>query len=227
MTSKLKVLGLAFVALFAMSAITASAASATPAHFTVDSLTSNAFLTGFQDPAEPEQIFITEFGEVNCNIVSAKATAPKTSETIETSEVKYTSNYFGNTKCEAFGLEAEINFNGCNYLFHAGEFVSAGHSTGSVDLVCPSGKSVKIITPTCTVTVAAQAGLGPVTYTQVGSAPSDITLDAEIEGIAYSGSGATCSGSFNEGIYFGKATIKAYEDNGSEGAQVSATITST
>lgn len=213
-------------AMFAMAMSATSVAQATPAHLTAASTSANVKLKWERDPTHTEQILITEFGEINCDLFAAEGTIPKTTGITEATNVLYESSYFGNGKCEAFGLEAEVRFNGCKYILDLGTFVEPGVSVGTKDLVCPVGKSVQIVTPTCTVTIPPQSGLGPTRYTDGGGTPKDITEDNQEEGISYSGAGATCSGSFANGVYDGRLTLRAFEDV-ANGAQVALTITST
>lgn len=226
MITRLRTLGLALAAVFALAALTAAAAHGVPADFKADTTTTNAIYKLEDDPTAREQIFLTEFGEINCNTFSAHGTAHQTATTLTATGVEYSSDYFEpQGPCEAFGLEMELIFGGCDYVFHAGTISGEGESTGTMDIVCPPGQEIEIVTSVCTVSVPGQTGLGSVTYTDGGGSPRDITVDIQVENLVYSGEGLFCSGEFANGVYDGKMTLKAYNDN-SEEAQVSATINS-
>ncbi|HEV2790640.1 MAG TPA: hypothetical protein VGV69_05010 [Solirubrobacterales bacterium] len=127
MTRKFKALGLALVAVFAMSAVVASAASAT--EFT--SASSPVEFHGVQPKAEPH-VFTSDGYKTECGIAtfSGKATTPTTTVTA--------SAFYD--ECTAFTLPANITMNGCDYLFH----LPTSGDEATVDLVCPAGKEVTI-----------------------------------------------------------------------------------
>ena len=140
MTRNLKALGLALVAVFAMSVVGASAASAaTEFHAEKAPVT----LTGSQHAGE--DVFTTDAGTVSCenaSYVGSQATA-----TALTSSA--TPSYSG---CHAtFGLNTTIDVNECKYIFHS--------DTKKVDISCPSGKVLAVTAPGCEITVGSQTGL--------------------------------------------------------------------
>jgi hypothetical protein len=220
MIRNLKALGLAMVAVFAMSAVAAAAAHAEFAHFKADSTSTFVKIHATQDPTGgAEQVFTTNFGEVNCDILTATGTSDNTASSVTLDSISYTADYFEESNaCEAFGLEATINFNGCEYVFHAGTYDGEGMSTGTADLVCPPGKEVEInAAGLCVVSVPGQTGLGNITYQNGGGTPQDVTVEANVgvgggKAIRYSGAGLLCSGTFENGTYTGKATVTAVED---------------
>jgi hypothetical protein len=231
MIRNLKVLGLALVAVFAMSAMVAASAQAVAAKFKADSTTASAKFKIEQDgnTATGTQVFVTEFGEVDCQTLTGSGTAANEAAEVTVQNVAYTGHQFlpESTACEAFGLEATINFNGCDYVFHAGTSIAAGESTGTADVVCPAGKSIDInAAGLCTVTVPAQTGLTHIIFHTVnpgGGAVSYVTATATVSNITYSGEGLLCSGHFGNGTYSGNAIATAFNDNVAEAA-VSATI---
>lgn len=222
----LKILGLAFVAVLAMSAVAASAASAD------DKLTAEGYpatLTGEKD-GEFKDVFTTTAGSVSCSNPKYHAELNAAATTVAA-----TASY-GETvekQCTALGFPATIHMNGCSYLFHT----TAGTTTElSADLVCPAGQEITVtanpsehgLTPKCTIHVPAQTGLETITATNVGAgATRDITLDINITGIKYShtgeslgkgsGLGACTTGTGTNGTLTAKATIKA--DVGKTGVQ--------
>jgi hypothetical protein len=202
------------------------------ANFAADSTTANTIFQASEDPDNPFQEFLTDFWDFKCKTFSAEGTAAKTADTVTATNLKYAGHFEGTEECEAlsesFGFEWA--FNGCDYVFHAGDSTGPGTSQGTMDLVCPSGKQAEaaVAGGLCTVTLTSQIGLGPVAYheVEVAGANNDvITAEAEVvDGIAYEGHGLFCeTGPRSNGDYFGSAIVKAFNDN-EIGAQVDATI---
>jgi hypothetical protein len=160
MIRKFKTLGIAMVAVLALSAVVASAASAT-------NFTASKYPTaGTATSEKGNDDFKTEAGSVECKAHFAVAALTEPSET-----VTVTPTY---TECKAFGfLNATVNMNGCDYVFH---------SNGQVDVVCASGGPIKITAGTCETTIAAQSGLGTVDLANSGTG---ISAQATVTGIAY------------------------------------------
>ena len=160
MIRKFKTLGLALVAVLAMSAVVASAASAT--NFTA----SDYPTSGTASSAKGNDDFKTEGGSVECK---AHFHAGPLSEASETVTVVPTYS-----ECQAFGfLGGSVDMNGCDYRFY---------TSGTVDLVCPGTKKVVIVGATCEVTVAAQNSLSKVDLANSGNG---ISAQATIGGIEY------------------------------------------
>ncbi|HWT91266.1 MAG TPA: hypothetical protein VN179_09130, partial [Solirubrobacterales bacterium] len=132
MIRNLKVLVLAAASVVAMSAVMASAASAVP-QFTASAYP--ATVTGSN--TKGSEVLTTEGGVVECasHFVSHSLAAASSTLTV-------TPTY---TNCEAFGLNATVNTEGCTYVFHATEKVSTGVYNNHVDILCPAGKSIKIV----------------------------------------------------------------------------------
>jgi hypothetical protein len=143
MIRNLKSLGLALVAVLAMSAVVASAAQAVP------SFTASAYpATATGSNAKGGEAFTLDGSTVQCDS-HFQGTLSAAGSTL-TVTPKY-------SNCEAFGfLEATVNTEGCTYVFHATEQVAAGVYNHHVDVVCPAGKSIKITAGTCKAEVTAQ-----------------------------------------------------------------------
>ena len=166
MIRNLKVLALAVGAVLALTAMMASAASA--AEYTASAYPATA--TGAN--TKGSEVFTTEGGKVECNshFVTGSITEP-------TSTITVTPTY---TSCEAFGfLEATVNMEGCDYVFHVS---GTGPFTNTVDVVCPTGKSIKIVASSCRVEIKGQEKLGSVAVSNVGSG---ILAKPNVTGIAY------------------------------------------
>ncbi len=165
MTRNFKALGLALVAVFAMS-VGASAASAAEFHAEKAPVT----LTGTQHAGE--DVFTTDAGTVSCE--NASYTGSQATVTSLTAGAIAT--YSG---CHAaFGLNTTIDVNECKYVFNA--------NTKKVDISCPAGKVIAVTAPGCEITVGSQTGVGSVNYTNIGSGTTrEITIDVALTGIKY------------------------------------------
>jgi len=185
MIRNIKALGLAVVAMLAMSALVASAAQAEP--ITTQKLTAGAgvsypvTLTGGAGVGVEK--FTTEAGTVEC-ASSYHATLAAASTTL-TATPTYTS-------CKAFGfLSATVVNDGCAYLFHLTTKTGADSYQAHADVVdCEAGegKGFTITASTCKATVAAQTELTTVDIVNMTNTPTsvnDITLQPTVTGIKY------------------------------------------
>jgi hypothetical protein len=216
MTLKLKKLILAFVALCALSAVSANAVPAYP--LTAPGISGGqTFLTGETTTAHK---FTTPTGSLTCTTVSSSGSVTGA----EQSSVTLAPSYSG---CTAFGFAtAHVKTNGCAYRFEApSSEPGAGQYTAvPFQILCPAGKAIEI-TPTsfgvstCTQFIAEQAPTkGHVIYTNnaLTGAEMDYSAEATLEGVHYTGSGGICGNSetHSDGTYSGKTTIKGYSDEG-------------
>ena len=163
--TKSGVLGLAFVAVLAMSAVTASAAQATPL------LEASKYWATIEATGENVgENFHTEAGAITCKVSHYTATLSAASSTL-TVHPTY-------TECQAFGLfTATVNTEECNYVFHATEKVSADNYRAHVDVVCPAGQSIKWSATPCKWEYKAQTGLTTVDIVDnTGLSPNDISI---------------------------------------------------
>ena len=183
-----KALGLAFVAMLALSAVAATAASADD--FTAEKYP--ATLTGTNDPGFQDE-FSSTVGTFRCTETKYTATiaGPTTSLTASPS-------FSG---CAAFGFPVVIDMNGCTLKFNVG----AG-TTGDVDLVCPAGAEVTMTansagTTKCTEHIKAQSDVaGTVTYSNIGvGATREITVSSALSGIDYAHTAGTGIGKCTAG----------------------------
>jgi hypothetical protein len=206
----LKILGLALVAMFAMSVVMATAASAD--EFTAEKYP--ASLVGAKDSTFVDE-FNTTTGIVKCETPSYTGTVKESA-----TSVSVTPSYTG---CTAFGFPATIDVNGCQYKFN----VNGGTSTeGDVDLVCGASSitvtAISAGTIKCTVHAATQSDItGTVKYKNIGSGTTqEVTLEAALTGIDYShtkgtGLGACTAGSATNGTLTAKGIVTGKEDPGS------------
>ncbi|HET6997152.1 MAG TPA: hypothetical protein VFI03_01055 [Solirubrobacterales bacterium] len=212
MIRNLKALGLAVVAVLAMSAVVASAAQA-EANFTASEYP--AYVTGEQETGVHE--FLGAGTGVTCtgaHFLSHALGGPSPDLTV-------TAAYTG-CKDTTFGLSSTVTMNGCTYTFTTPTKVATDHYTGKVDLVCPAGKVVEVHVATCTLTISPKTELGTVTYTNKPAATpkKDVTLDIAVKGIPYKVDrgflcpiSSTYDTTHNDGEYTGFATVKAFNAN--------------
>jgi hypothetical protein len=183
---RVRTIGLALVAVLAMSAVAAASASA---HEFV-ATASGETITG---SAKENQVFTTKAGKVTCTAL--KVTSGKTTGTKAKTQVAT----IGYEKCTAFGLEAKIT--AAEYEFNA----EIGPGTPKNVKIL---KAITITAPLCTVTVPVQT-VGEVTYKNVTSGTKkEIELVPNVTGITSSGSGLACSyASESKGTYTGTSLV--------------------
>jgi len=188
MLKRFRVVGLCLVAVFALSAVAASSASA----FT----TFKAKLpTGGTFPASVtgtggEQVFTDETGgtPVKCTAATATGVANSTSEPTTIQKVKYT------------GCKASID----NVHEIVAEYKI--HANGEVDIVNPIAIKVEGI-GACEIVVGAQEKLKLLTF-ENNAAKTEITTKAKEVGITSKGSGGLCGGAHTGGTYTGTVISK-------------------
>ncbi len=181
MTRNLKALGLALVAVFALSAVAASAASAqTVGKLTVDSGTS-VTLDGSEDGANT-LVYPGLEGNVECpgsSIVGHKVeTHAETTTKIamkepthplipaNSSDATITPNF---VNCKNGGHKVTVTMNGCDFDFHIGLTTAIADTYAlTADVHCPPGASIEVHvylasnnsnTTICTLTVHEQTGI--------------------------------------------------------------------
>ncbi len=205
MFRNLKVLGLTLIAMLAMSAIAANAASADLLY----AESTPATLTGSQEGTDELRVHA---GAVKCSTIKYTGTT----SAFGTSQISLTPSFSG---CTFVGLVATVNMNGCSYLFHFN--FESGNTTGSTDIVCPFEKEITITAPKlgtakCIIHIPAQFGLGVwFSGINVGSGTTrEVTLKLSYNALSYSqtagtaetGNCATADKTFG-GTYEGRALL--------------------
>ena len=196
MIRNLKVLGLAVVAVLALSAVVASAAMAlTPK---VEVGTGDGNLTGTQTELG---VFTVSGGRtVSCKIATLSGALATTSAEVSGVGSKFeecTSTLAGVT------LPATVTVNGCTLTFHVGATVTsppADTYEATADLVCAAGVGIEVhvypagttpaqhptTTPLCQYKIGSQNNLGKITALNTTTAsPKDIDATLAITGISY------------------------------------------
>jgi hypothetical protein len=209
MTRNFKTLGLAVLALAALTAVMASTANA--AAFT-GAGGQNAVITVDQTVTNE---FLVTTGIVKCTTLKIPPTTVFNGSTTVTVHPEYSG-------CKCFGVFCTVSTTGCNYVFH----LEAGGKS-KTDVSCSGGSVIKVVPVgfDCTVTVGSQNGLSGVTYS---NGASDIVQTADITGaISYTETGANCSaaGGHATGTYRGTNRITGFQDvGGVEGASLAVSV---
>jgi len=240
MARNLKTLGLSLVAVFAMSALVASAAQAA-AHFGWEAGAKK--FTTTNDPTAGaggnQVITLTKSGlSFTCNEIKGEGNlegAENKSTTWTTTSITYNHTEAGSgneDKCKGpLGTTPKIEMNGCNKKLEATETTVPGDTsqiTADMYIVCPAGKTIVFNSGgLCTVTIGSQGPLKHVILTNANTTgKEEVTGHATItEEIVESHSGL-CGSATNlkDGSYTGKFTVIAH-DNGTPPVQKNLTVT--
>jgi len=128
--SKIRHLGLALLAVLAIGALMASAASASEFH--VESAPDTLF--GEQ---EEENVLTSDFGALSCTEMNF---AGEQSGSTTTSEFELEPSSSG---CVQAGIATKVDWNGCKYQFTSNQIMH---------IKCPVGKLIEVTTTGCTTT---------------------------------------------------------------------------
>jgi hypothetical protein len=197
-----KALGLALLAIFAMSATASSAAKAEqPAQLTAEA----GFVTGTGQQIG-ESVYLRSGRPLTCQVTESQEAASNGDTTFSAGTPTVEGCVFGPPE-----FPATVRTNGCAFLFHlTADFLEAGHTwTATSDFVCPEGKKGEILvysnvsesTLVCAYEFKTQTGLGTVDLTNEpagGETPKDwIRAHIDISGIVSKrifGSSLLCGG---------------------------------
>ena len=197
MIRNLKTLGLAVMAMFALTAVAASAAQAIEFHSEIENTTITA-----STEAGSNSVFDAAGASISC--ASGTFTGSQVAKTSPTLTV--TPAYSGCTFLEV--LNVPVNMNGCQYTFSA---------NGEVAVTGESCTAITFEAKLCKVEVGKQGNLKEVTYTNAGTGTGrDVTVTPHVTGITYTSSGlCPKNGTFSDGNYTsGNATAKGENSKG-------------
>jgi hypothetical protein len=194
----LRTLGVALIAMLAVSAGVAGAAQA-QTHFLAGNGTGTAKYKVEQESTAPVQSLTTDAGTLECEEFHAEGTGSASATGVELSSVEY-------GECEFNGLAiVPPKFNSCHYVIQAnGRLVLA-----------PAKCEVTFGLSGCTVTMEGRQEPPGVNYTNVQESgkKKELKANAAVGGLAYSWSGKGCpgssSGSDTNGLYKGKFKVRA------------------
>jgi len=217
MTSKLKALGLALLAITAMSTVAASAAQAGLGELHVTT-PEKAIITGEQVAGGQHVFSIPVHGSIVCTQAKFEGTVQQPgAQQVTKTELQVTATYTG---CNAFGVTATVKMNGCKYTLTGG----VNEKTAQVDITGCTETKKHILIDTgvgCTITIPEQHNLSHITFTNEGPTGSteDVLDHLTIQGVAYEYTGVFCPTAINiihnDASYSGTTTIKAFKDEGS------------
>lgn len=215
MTRNLKALGLALMAVFAMSAIGAQAASA-------DLFTSEEEKTVLTGNETNEHRFTIWGGFTTCKEAFFEGTVEGKEKPEATVHPEY-------GECEdSFGSELTVDTEGCFYKL--GTETVEGHAPVTIE--CLEGHSITLrsVNTGCHITVHEQGPLYGVTYkdgTNPATGKEDVTVTATVEGIHYT-TNIICqfgglTGTDTDGFYEGAVTVDGFKDEGTSGTATTGT----
>jgi hypothetical protein len=204
MNRKLKALGLALVAVLAMGALSASAASAENFH------SESATDTVIKGSQVGQDVFVFNAGTVKCN----EATYAGEQKGATATSVKVTPTY---TECTAFGfVNTKIDSAQCTYEFSS--------DNNNVVISCPSAEPLTVTAFNCWVALHSQT-LGGISYNNTGAGNSrDIDLGTNVTGISYSQHSKAFPGcnnnkteqSYTNGTYTAGTTVQGFTTGGTQ-----------
>jgi len=204
MTSKLKVLLLATMAMTAMTAFSVASAQAFTKFTNPEG--GNTTITSTPDSTgrTAHHVFDTPAGAITCSTADFKGTTSASETTEETITFEY-------TNCTFDSLGTTLQPNGCDYVFHV---------NGAVDIKCSTGSEISYAVESCRIKIPAQTGLSGasgtagITYTNINSS-TEITATASVVSIHGTASGCPSgNGVFTNGEYTTGNTILTGEEDG-------------
>jgi hypothetical protein len=198
----IRMLGIAFVAVFAMSAVAASAASAAKfKHEAGAGVTARVIATN----EGAHEFTAGVVGTISCK----KATFTGTEFLLSGQATVTVSPAY--SECTFLGVSnVAVNVNGCTYRFNEPTGLTSPF-TGTVNVLCPVGKKIEFEASGCKVEVGEQGPLSSLTFTNGGTSPNRfVTVTANVTKIAYTASGkCAVLGEKTDGTYKGTAKAQA------------------
>jgi len=184
MSGQIKVLGLAFVVI---AAITATAASAVQAS-SLDIGSNPAVFTSTNESGQTFTYTLAKTnGGGNFNAICTSSTFVGTTQGQTIQDATVTPTFSG---CTLFGQASTVLFNGCKFTL-TGEGQAA--NTLQTDINgCTLGKSIQIKSALCTLDIPEQIGLSHLVGINVGGASKEVTLSATVSKVTVTQTGAAC-----------------------------------
>ena len=217
---KLKMLGLAFVVMLAMSAMIASAAQATTLTAGNSTAVEHEHATLLTSQAK-QNTFKFGIRELICSKAEFDGTLIGTDSTVEV-----TPTYSECSTKPVLGVifRATVTHEGCTFLLHAAE----SFPKVTADVKCPAGKKITIhlynnsdtthSSPVCTLTVGetGNQGLGGSELENIAGSPDHVVLKTTEVPVTTDGTGSVCGGLDQVSRYNGENTIKAINTAGNQ-----------
>ena len=192
MSRRLKLLGVATMAVVVFSI--AAIAQASAASFNFES--TPTWLKGSQ---VTKNVFTFSGGTVKCSVAEFRSTALISGTSV--ASVTVHPIYGG---CVAFGQSATVNTNSCDYVLSASGLVVSCSGASSITVEVPSG--------TCSVFIGTQFPTSPkLTYTSSGSgATREFLVTSSVTGLTYGTSGGICGSAGTNGTYTGSVMMAGF-----------------
>ncbi len=208
MNIKVKLLAIAVLGVLATSALVAMNAGATSGgHFEFD--TEHTVIKG-QDGVNAHNLHFVKHN--GTEPIGCKTTYQGTTTKGKVTQFDLAPTYLSCTTTEG-GAAVTIAANGCTYRFT----VAPGGTNGTMDIVCPIGKSIEIHHPNCTIVIPQQENISGLHYTTtIDSVKHAITLDMDgtIATVRYHGGICIFLGTNQTARLKGSMTIWAEDKNG-------------
>jgi hypothetical protein len=195
---RVRIIGLALVAVFALSAVAAASASA---FTTFEATEYPATIKAEQKEENVFQIGTEATGKVTCKKATFEGTAAGPTEVITVHPVY--------SECTVFTVVGgTVTTEGCNYEVFA---------SGKVNVKCTLGKTIIVKAGTCEVKVGSQVGLEHLTYVNLAGPPTTVEIKDEVSKIAYtSNKDVTCPAEKLEATYKGSELAKGFNGSGTQ-----------
>jgi hypothetical protein len=212
MTGKLKALGLALIAMLAISAIVAAAAQAEEGTFTLEGEQGFIHATREQPLSSPVDYFQTASGnKLACESIHYSSGTLTGNSNKVTITPDYTDHTQGSNCKMDNVLKVTITENGCAFVFyHLTTVAGKTDYTTTVEIECPAGKALethvhKLLSSeiACTTTIKSQTLNGTLTVENMAGLeghPTDLTLSGSINipSIQHNKESTLCGGAKNE-----------------------------
>jgi hypothetical protein len=190
--TRIRFIGLALTAIFALGAVGAASASA----FTkFESTTYPVKVKAEQSEENVFQVGALASGKVSCK----KATFVST--TNPTGPVESITVHPEYSECTVFGVVGgTVTTTGCNYEVFA---------SGKVKVACTLGKAIKVVAGVCEVTVTSQGPLELLSYANITAPPTTVEIKDNVAKIVYNSNlGGVCPANGQEATYKGTEVAK-------------------
>jgi hypothetical protein len=195
----LKASSLALVAVFALGAVVASAATASGEQF--HTAVEPSVVTA-SNAGEGNHVFKAGEAEVVCQTADFSGTS--TTKTRESQTVHPTYR-----NCTFLGSKATVDTTGCNFVLYSSVPI-LGH--GKIEIECEGANKMIVTGAGCTLSFGSQLTVGGATYSSLPTTPKAVTLTVTTKA-TFTKSGILCGAvTGTTGTYTGSVINKSYED---------------
>jgi len=224
MINKIKALGLAFVAIAALSAVAASGAQAASSF---DVGASPAVFTGVGETGQETVLTVkSTSGTTTLNAKCTTASFEGTTQGQNVTEATVTATYgtgkgeFSEAQgCTVGGIKSQVIMNGCKYTITS----TATAKTANVDITgCTEGKQIeiKVAAGGCALKIPQQTGLASLVGSNLTA--QEVTITGKVSGIKVEqGGGASCPDGATahvgtNGSFTSNTILKGFQDLGTK-----------